>query len=102
RKWSLKRFLEELFNYCFPVNFRTIQRERYLAYRQDGHSIRDYKRHLEELADSVGNISKRDFVIRFWQGADKYLRVQWAKDGYDPEKSKILDLQESGERYEQS
>ncbi|KZT24426.1 hypothetical protein NEOLEDRAFT_1067049, partial [Neolentinus lepideus HHB14362 ss-1] len=22
RKWSLKRFLEELFNYCFPVNFR--------------------------------------------------------------------------------
>ncbi|KAI0039665.1 hypothetical protein FA95DRAFT_1464117, partial [Auriscalpium vulgare] len=73
-RWTLSRFFTALFDHCFPTNFRTIQRERYLAFRQMGHPVRDYLRELEDLADSVGRVSRRDFVVRFWQGADQYLR----------------------------
>ena len=34
KQWTLAHFLEELFNHCFPMNFRTIQREKYLAFTQ--------------------------------------------------------------------
>ncbi|KZV59567.1 hypothetical protein PENSPDRAFT_546599, partial [Peniophora sp. CONT] len=72
--WMFKRFIQELFNYCFPENFRTVQRERFQSYAQRQHEIHEYRRELERLADSVGQISARDIVICFWQGADKWIR----------------------------
>ncbi|KAI0046835.1 hypothetical protein FA95DRAFT_1559694, partial [Auriscalpium vulgare] len=96
-RWTLSRFFTALFDHCFPTNFRTVQREKYLAYRQMGHPVRNYCRDLEDLADSVGRISKRDFVIRFWQGADLYLRIKWAENGYDPEESSIGELERSAD-----
>ncbi|KAI0038373.1 hypothetical protein FA95DRAFT_1477804, partial [Auriscalpium vulgare] len=100
--WTFSRFCEALFDHCFPPDFRTVQREKYLAFAQRGHPVRDYKRNLEELADAVGKITDRDFAIRFWQGADSYLRVKWYENGYDPEVSSLLELFLSAERYERS
>ncbi|KZT21629.1 hypothetical protein NEOLEDRAFT_1073240, partial [Neolentinus lepideus HHB14362 ss-1] len=102
RKWSLRRFLEELFNHCFPPDFRTVQRERFLSFQQNGRTVRDFRRRLDELTLSVGHISRRELTLRFWHGADRYLRVRWAEDGFDPEKAKIDELQAAAERYEQA
>jgi len=101
-KWTLARFLEGLFNYCFPTNFRSTQREKYYAFSQRGHPVRNYRRDLEELANSVRRISPRDFVICFWQGAEHYLHVKWAENGFDPEVSSIDDLEASADRYERA
>lgn len=102
RKWQLNMFLEALFNYCFPANFRTLQREKHHNYAQRGHPIRDYRRDLEDLAVSVGDISKRHLTIRFWQVADQYIRVKWAEAGLDPETSSLNQLERTAERYEQA
>ncbi|KAI0045406.1 hypothetical protein FA95DRAFT_1495443, partial [Auriscalpium vulgare] len=101
-KWTLRRFFEALFDHCFPANFRTIQREKYMAFAQKGHPVRNFRHDLEDLADSIGHISKRDFVIRFWNGADRYLRVKWAENGFDPEISTIEQLERAAERYERA
>jgi len=60
----------------------------------------NYQRDLEELANSVGCISSRDFVIHFWQGADNYLHIKWAENGFDLEVSLIDDLEASADHYE--
>jgi len=101
-RWTLAHFLKELFDYCFPTNFRTIQREKFLEFSQRGSAVRDYRRALEELARSVGNISSRDIAIRFWQGTDRYLRVKWAENGFDPEISTIEELEEAAECYKRA
>ena len=63
RKWSLAHFLEELFDHCFPTNFQTLQHEKYLAFMQCGHPVQNYHCDLEELANSVGNITSQDLAI---------------------------------------
>ncbi|TFY52877.1 hypothetical protein EVG20_g10362 [Dentipellis fragilis] len=100
--WTLARFLEALFDHCFLTNFREIQREKYFAFSQRGHPIRNYRRDLEELADSVGHIAKCDFTIRFWHGADQYLRVRWAEIGLDPETASTDQLERAAERFERA
>jgi len=73
RQWTLACFLEGLFDYCFPTNFRQVQQEKFGRFTQCGHPIQNFWCDLEELANSVGKISSRDLVIQFWQGADQYL-----------------------------
>jgi len=101
-KWMLARFLEGLFNYCFPTNFCSTQCEKYYTFSQRGHPVHNYWHDLEELANSVGRISTRDFVIRFWQGVEHYLCVKWAENGFDPEVSSIDDLEALADRYERA
>ncbi|KAJ6520926.1 hypothetical protein DFH09DRAFT_1331573 [Mycena vulgaris] len=94
RKWTLNRLIKALFNYCFPANFRSIQHEKYERSQQRGHPIRDYCTELTDLRDSIGDdISERQFIIRFWQGADTDIRIHWAKAGYDRERSSMDDLE---------
>jgi len=69
---------------------------------QRNHPVRNYRCDLEELANSVGNITSRDLMIRFWQGTDRYLHVKWAENGFDPEDSTLAELKSSAERYERA
>jgi Zinc knuckle len=39
-------------------------------------------------------------MIRFWQGADHYLQVKWAENGFDPEISTLAEHEVAAERYE--
>ncbi|OCH83526.1 hypothetical protein OBBRIDRAFT_702601, partial [Obba rivulosa] len=98
--WTLTKFLDSLFNHCFPTNFREIQRTRYRAYKQNGHPIRDYQRGLERLAQSVGRIRHRDFILQFWEGADRRMRAHWAREGLSGERSSLTKLVSYAERYE--
>ncbi|TDL28990.1 hypothetical protein BD410DRAFT_698689, partial [Rickenella mellea] len=66
--WTLPMFLRELFNYCFPPNFRNVRRHRFNECAQRGRTVRDYLRDLQDIANSVGDVSPRQLVIRFWDG----------------------------------
>ncbi|KAJ6527042.1 hypothetical protein B0H19DRAFT_866870, partial [Mycena capillaripes] len=99
RKWTLNKLLKGLLNYCFPSNFRSIQREKVERFKQ--HPIRDYRVELTDLRDSIGDdITDRQFIIRFWQGADSRIRFHWAENGYDRETSTLGDLETFAANYE--
>ncbi|KAJ8586904.1 hypothetical protein M405DRAFT_864199 [Rhizopogon salebrosus TDB-379] len=48
-RWRLHDFFTELFNYCFPINFRTKQCEKLKHCFQNEKSVRDYVYELKEL-----------------------------------------------------
>ncbi|KAJ7678874.1 hypothetical protein DFH06DRAFT_1315850 [Mycena polygramma] len=100
KKWRLKKFFEALFNHCFPVDFRSIQRKKFQSFAQRGHSIKEYRTDLEVLADSVGDITTRGLVVQFWDGADYEMRRRWAGDGFDPETSTLKELEAAAINYE--
>ncbi|KAJ6465879.1 hypothetical protein C8R45DRAFT_1173626 [Mycena sanguinolenta] len=61
-----------------------------------------YKTELENLADSVGDISERSLIVRFWDGARTTIQKEWAHDGYDPESSSLRQLVSAAVNYEQA
>ncbi|KAJ7436298.1 hypothetical protein B0H11DRAFT_2256294 [Mycena galericulata] len=100
KKWRLNKFLEALFNHCFPVDFRSIQRKKFHAFQQRTHSIKEYRTDLEVLADSIGDITTRGLVVQFWDGANYEMRRRWAGDGFDPETSNLDELEAAAVIYE--
>ena len=100
RKWTLRRFFEQLFDYCFPPNFRSLQREKFSQSCQNGRKVREYVRELQDLSASIGDVRHRSFILQYWKGSDLYIRLKWAEAGYSPETASLHELQTAAERYE--
>jgi hypothetical protein len=66
--WTLQQFFEELFNYCFPINYRMKQRERLRRAFQHEKSVSDYCHELEELYNMIGTVDEREKVVKLWNG----------------------------------
>ncbi|KAJ7245340.1 hypothetical protein B0H12DRAFT_1235783 [Mycena haematopus] len=81
----VKKFFEELFNYCFPVDFRSQQRKNFYKFSQGSLAVRDYCTELQ-----------------FWDGAHTWIQREWAHDGYDPETASLKQLVRAAVNYEQA
>ena len=66
--WDLKQFFEELFNYCFPINYRIKQCERLRKCYQNSKTVSEFIYELEEIINMIGLIDEREKVIRLWDG----------------------------------
>jgi hypothetical protein len=84
----------------FPLNFRSLQRDKFDAFAQWEHPVQEYKRDLEDLAESVGDIQPQQLAAKFWHGADKHLCARMAESGLDPKETSLLQLAEAAERFE--
>jgi hypothetical protein len=84
KKYSLSEYFMALFNYCFPASFRMQQRDKFDACKQNDMSAIDYLRKLQDVADTVGDITEDDIVLAFFRRASVYLRVKLADAGYEP------------------
>ncbi|KAF8223626.1 hypothetical protein L208DRAFT_1315883 [Tricholoma matsutake] len=85
--WDLKRFFEELFNYCFPINYRMKQRERLQRCFQNSRTISEIIYELEEIINMIGLIDERKKIIKLWDGLQPILQKGLWRDGYNPEVS---------------
>ncbi|KAE9400303.1 hypothetical protein BT96DRAFT_772713, partial [Gymnopus androsaceus JB14] len=70
-KWQLPKFFEELFNYCFPLNYRNQQQVRLRHCYQDDRSVSEYN-----LFTLVGGIGKHERVIRLWDGFNQNIHYE--------------------------
>ncbi|KAF8580465.1 hypothetical protein K439DRAFT_1265055, partial [Ramaria rubella] len=55
QQWDLEIFFEELFNYCFPPNFRSEQRRKLASFIQRELPVRDYTHQIRVLSNSIGD-----------------------------------------------
>ncbi|KAG5349589.1 hypothetical protein C0989_002920 [Termitomyces sp. Mn162] len=66
--WDLQEFFEEMFDYCFPINYRMEQRDKLRRSFQHGKSVTDYCHELEELYNMIGLFDEQEKVVKLWNG----------------------------------
>jgi len=96
-RWRLHDFFTELFNYCFPINFHTKQREKLKRCFQNDKSVRDYVYELNEYWNMIGDVNKRDRVTRLWTGLNAELQRELWKKELNPEVSSFKEVQAAAE-----
>ncbi|KIY54019.1 hypothetical protein FISHEDRAFT_29351, partial [Fistulina hepatica ATCC 64428] len=84
-QWRLDRWYQELFDYCFPVNYRETCRAKLRRCYQNGRDVRDYYYELNRYWNALGEIMAQARTIRFWEGLDGWLEEELICDDYDPD-----------------
>ena len=85
--WTLSRFYDELFNFCFPIDYR-MQIRRYLnRCHQNDKTVTEYVHELTELFNMIGDVSERDQVLKFWNGSRTVIQKGLWRDNLNPEVS---------------
>lgn len=85
--WSLSMFYDELFNYCFPVDYRMQLRKTLARCHQNDKSVAEYTHELNELFNMIGDIPERDKVLKFWNGSRPIIQKGLWRDNLNPETS---------------
>ncbi|KZT18503.1 hypothetical protein NEOLEDRAFT_1051794, partial [Neolentinus lepideus HHB14362 ss-1] len=67
-EWSPQLFFSELFNYCFPLDFRQKMRAKLRYCRQGSKSVKDYIHEISELQHFVGVSDRQECVRQLWDG----------------------------------
>ncbi|KAG6864888.1 hypothetical protein C0993_008454 [Termitomyces sp. T159_Od127] len=84
-RWSLEKFFVELFNYCFPIDFRNQQREKLNSFYQGQKSVREYVADLDELFTIICTDSIRAHVVKLFNGFPPSLRKALLRAHMNPE-----------------
>jgi len=90
--WRLPEFFRELFNYCFPVDFRIKQRRKLLRCYQNEQKVRDYIYELNELWVMIGETDERTQVHKLWFGLRKEIQHDLWREKLNPEISSLKDV----------
>jgi hypothetical protein len=85
--WTLQEFFEELYNYCFPVNYRMEQRLTLKRCFQNDKKVSAYVHELEELYNMIGAVDEREKVIKLWYGLQTSIQQGLWRDRLNPETS---------------
>jgi hypothetical protein len=83
--WSLRHFYAELFNYCFPVDFRMQMRRELARCHQNESTVSEYVHELQELFNMIGDIPDRDKVLKFWNSSRAIIQKGLWRDNLNPE-----------------
>ena len=83
--WPLRKFYDELFNYCFPVDFRMQMRRALACCHQNELSVTEYTHELQELFNMIGDVPDRDKVLKFWNGSRTVIQKGLWRDNLNPE-----------------
>jgi hypothetical protein len=84
-KWTLEEFYTELFNFCFPINYRMQMRKKLQHTFQKDKTVNQYAFELEEIYNMIGGYSQRDKVIKLWNGFRRSIQAALWSDKLNPE-----------------
>ena len=102
--WMLKRFYDELFNYCFLVDYRMQLRRTLTRCHQNEKSVAEYTHELTELFNMIGDIPEHDQVLKFWNGSQPIIQKGLWRDTLNPKtlswarvvsQAKIIEISEN-------
>ncbi|KAF8802862.1 hypothetical protein BYT27DRAFT_7072406, partial [Phlegmacium glaucopus] len=88
KNWNLHKFFTEMFNYCFPLDYKQQIRFRLdNIYQGSNQTVSEYVYELQELYSVIGDIPLRLKVVKLWYSLKpKIQRILW-KDGLHPDYS---------------
>lgn len=99
-KWRLDKFFTEMFDYCFPLDFKQRLRAKLKRCYQGNRSVDEFMHELEELHAMIGVASKRERILNLWNGFNKSIQeVLWLQ-GLNPEISSWNKIVSAAQRIE--
>jgi hypothetical protein len=90
--WTLHKFFSELFNYCFPVNFRSETRKKFKKCHQGNRRVHEFVSELRELALIIGQLDEREKTVWLWFGCHKEIQKELYMQKVHPERSSLIKL----------
>ncbi|QRW18769.1 Transposon Ty3-G Gag-Pol polyprotein [Rhizoctonia solani] len=93
--YTMETIYVGLYEYCFPPDFKEEVRRQYNQKRQGDLSVQDYFAELARLCRRLRDIDNRQHVLRIWEGAAQYIKVEWALKYMQPETTDIETLREA-------
>ncbi|QRW21230.1 Zinc finger, CCHC-type [Rhizoctonia solani] len=93
--YTMETIYVGLYKYCFPPDFKEEVRRQYNQKQQGDLSIQDYFAKLARLRCRLRDIDNRQHVLRIWEGAAQYIKIEWALKYMQPETTDIDTLQEA-------
>ena len=86
-EWTVPHFYTALFDYCFPVDYQMQLRKTLSRCHQNDKSVAEYTHELQDLFNMIGNISKQDQVIKFWNSSRLSIQKELWRNKLHPELS---------------
>ena len=84
--WSLHKFFTELFNFCFPVDYRQRMRIKLENhYQKSNQSVSEYVNELEEMLSMVGTMPDDMKTVKLWYGLKTRTQKALWRDGFHPD-----------------
>lgn len=99
-RWSLRKFFVELFNYCFPIDFRNQQRDKLNSFTQGQKSVREYVADLDELFTIIGSDGIRARAVKLFNGFRPALRKALLREHMNPKYTSWADMVREAEYQE--
>ncbi|KDQ58861.1 hypothetical protein JAAARDRAFT_90988, partial [Jaapia argillacea MUCL 33604] len=102
-EWSLSKFFKGLFDYCFPKNFRQMQRTELRRCTQGSSLVHEYAHKLLVYFKIIGTIGKSEQVDKLWNGLRCDIQSQLWKAYLNPETAsweKVVEVAEIIEKAE--
>ena len=72
------------------------------ACKQDGQPVLDFLCHLQEIADTIGDVSERNVALAFWCCCQPYLQAKLTQNRYDVTAISVVTLKSECLRYEKA
>jgi len=100
KKWKLNKFFVELFNYCFPPDFRLRQRSKLNDFEQKHMRVSEYAAELLVMFRTIGSSTKRERVEKLWNGLRPELQQALWRENLEPQHSTWKQVLRVAERHE--
>ncbi|KAF9470906.1 hypothetical protein BDN70DRAFT_820718, partial [Pholiota conissans] len=89
---ELQEFFDKLFDYCFPINYRTEVRKKLERTYQNNRPVMAYVHEIEELFNLLGTIDERQRVEKLWDGLKPSIQGRLYRDHLHPDRSSWDDI----------
>ncbi|KAJ6557682.1 hypothetical protein B0H19DRAFT_1290765, partial [Mycena capillaripes] len=84
-EWDLQRFFIELFEFCFPVDFRNTQRERLNSCFQNDKSVAAHIAEWSQIYNTIGIDDGREKVVKLFNSFNLNIQTELYRKDLDPE-----------------
>ncbi|KAJ6457832.1 hypothetical protein C8R47DRAFT_1203327 [Mycena vitilis] len=98
--YTLEKFFLELFEFCFPVDFRGKQRKRLARCKQDRRSVTAHVAEFSQIYNTIGLVEGQEKVVKLWNSLRADIRQEMYRKDLDPEISSWDEVVRAAERAE--
>ena len=101
--WDLKTFYSQLFDYCFPPNYRMNLRDKLdKTIQLPDHSVTQYAHNIQEIFGMLGNVAEEDQILKLWKGLKPDIQEGLWRDKLNPDHSTWNEILDQAVRIEMS